>query len=331
MRRDGCYAHLDGRGLVRVGTRVRAGDCLIGRVVEQMVHGGGGEQQLTRRCRSVFADEAGQVVEVQDMPRTKLRRVVVQSRLPTEIGDKFSARHGQKGVVGMVVDQASLPFTDSGLVPDIVINSHALPSRMTVGMLVEMLCGKRAALEGTRVDATPFRNADVAAEGERLRALGLPPDGKETMYDGETGEPLESRVFVGLCYYQRLQHFVRKKVYSRSASGPVSYSTRQPVGGRSHAGGLRMGEMERDVLLCHGATETLRSCFSSDATVVWVCGHPRCGLLACPPGPRVIAEAHCPVHGDAHMKRLRVPYPFQQLVGELRAANVALRLWGEAG
>ncbi len=208
--------------------------------------------------------------------------VSIKLRVPRApvIGDKFSSRHGQKGVCSQKYPAADLPFSESGIVPDVIINPHAFPSRMTIGMFVESLAGKAGALHGLAQDSTPFRfdEQDRAVDyfGAQLRAAGFAYHGSEPMYSGITGTELAADIFFGVVYYQRLRHMVEDKAQARS-TGPVNPLTGQPVKGRARGGGIRVGEMERDALIAHGTAfllqDRLLNC--SDYTRAWVCR--RCG------------------------------------------------------
>merc|ERR1712187_658306 len=166
------------------------------------------------------------------------------------VGDKFASRHGQKGT-------CSILYTQEDITPDLIINPHAIPSRMTVGHLVECLLSKVSALGGTDGDATPFNNQTVNAVSQRLCELGYQKHGWEVMYNGQTGRPLTNMIFIGPTYYQRLKHMVVDKIHSR-ARGKVDNLTRQPPRGRARNGGLRIGEMERDCIISHGAASCLK-------------------------------------------------------------------------
>jgi len=200
------------------------------------------------------------------------------------IGDKFSSRHGQKGVVSMFWPQEDMPFTESGIYPDIIINPHAFPSRMTIGMLVESMAAKAGALLGTFQDGTPFQFHESGSQlaidyfGEQLQAAGYSYYGSEPIYSGSSGCLMEADLYIGVVYYQRLRHMVLDKFQSRSL-GPLNAITRQPVKGRKRGGGIRLGEMERDSLLSHGISFCLRDrlLHCSDAFLAHICI--RCGDL----------------------------------------------------
>jgi DNA-directed RNA polymerase III subunit RPC2 len=207
-----------------------------------------------------------------------LIKMLLRTTRRPEIGDKFSSRHGQKGVCGMIANQEDLPFNDQGICPDIVMNPHGFPSRMTVGKLIELLAGKAGVLDGKFHYGTAFGGDKVADVSEDLIRHGFNYSGKDYLTSGITGEPLSVYVFFGPVYYQKLKHMVMDKMHARS-KGPRAVLTRQPTEGRSREGGLRLGEMERDCLIGYGASMLLleRLMVSSDSFEVDVCG--KCGLL----------------------------------------------------
>ncbi|KAK3672218.1 DNA-directed RNA polymerase I subunit RPA2 [Recurvomyces mirabilis] len=210
--------------------------------------------------------------------------ISVRLRIPRSpvIGDKFSSRHGQKGVCSQKWPAINMPFTESGMQPDVIINPHAFPSRMTIGMFVESLAGKSGALHGLAQDSTPFKFKDKEGEtaveyfGHQLQRAGYNYHGNEPMYSGITGEELAADIYIGVVYYQRLRHMVNDKFQVRT-TGPVTPLTGQPIKGRAKGGGIRVGEMERDALLAHGTAfllqDRLLNC--SDYTKAWVCK--KCG------------------------------------------------------
>ncbi|XP_059834558.1 DNA-directed RNA polymerase III subunit RPC2 isoform X2 [Hypanus sabinus] len=240
-----------------------------------------------------------------------------QTRRP-EIGDKFSSRHGQKGVCGLIVPQEDMPFCDSGICPDIIMNPHGYPSRMTVGKLIELLAGKAGVLDGRFHYGTAFGGSKVKDVCEDLIHYGYNYLGKDYVTSGITGEPLEAYIYFGPVYYQKLKHMVLDKMHAR-ARGPRAVLTRQPTEGRSRDGGLRLGEMERDCLIGYGASMMLleRLMISSDAFEVDVCG--LCGLLGYS-GWCHYCKSSC------HVSSLRIPYACKLLFQELQSMNIVPRL-----
>ncbi len=248
---------------------------------------------------------------------------IVETRVP-EIGDKFSSRHGQKGVVGLLVPQEDMPFSDQGIVPDLVMNPHGFPSRMTVGKMLELLGAKAAVLEGHFGDGSAFSGDPLAEMSRALVRHGFHYQGKDYMTSGVSGEALPAFVFFGPVYYQKLKHMVYQKMQARS-KGPVNTTTRQPTEGRSRDGGLRLGEMERDCLISYGASLLLRErlMLSSDAFEAKVCA--RCGLLAhqakgAPRGTCLTCKQ------DAQVVSLRMPFAFKLLLQELLAIGIQAQL-----
>jgi len=241
------------------------------------------------------------------------------------IGDKFSSRHGQKGVLSQLWPSINMPFSESGLNPDVIINPHAFPSRMTIGMLVESMAGKSGSLHGIYQDATPFRFDEqkraVDYFGEQLLKAGYNHYGNEPMYSGITGTEFHADIFFGVVYYQRLRHMVKDK-YQVRATGPVNKLTRQPVKGRKMGGGIRFGEMERDSLLAHGTSfllhDRLMNC--SDATKQHVCS--LCGSILTPTPHKSVSYFHRDVEcktckSSEGIKVILLPYVFRYLATEL--------------
>jgi len=249
-----------------------------------------------------------------------------QTRRP-ELGDKFSSRHGQKGVVGLIAEQADMPFNDQGICPDIIMNPHGFPSRMTVGKMIELLSGKAGVLLGEHQYGTAFSTHPEAYGGRAgpgvsrvedmadvLVSRGFSYSGKDMLYSGASGEPIPAYVFFGPIYYQKLKHMVQDKMHSR-ARGPRAVLTRQPTEGRSRDGGLRLGEMERDCLIAYGASQLLleRLMLSSDAHECDVCE--RCGMMG--------YQGWCQTCGSGEgVHRMTVPYAAKLLVQELLSMNV---------
>ncbi|XP_065222297.1 DNA-directed RNA polymerase III subunit RPC2 [Planococcus citri] len=240
-----------------------------------------------------------------------------QTRRP-EIGDKFSSRHGQKGVIGYIVNQEDMPFNESGICPDIIMNPHGFPSRMTIGKLIELLAGKAGLLNGKFHDGTAFEGSKVEDVCEELASNGFNYLGKDVFYSGLTGEPLQAYIYSGPVFYQKLKHMVQDKMHARSR-GPRVILTRQPTEGRSREGGLRLGEMERDCLISYGASMLLieRLMVSSDAIEVDVCSV--CGLFAYSQWCNTCKSSSSVAH-------IKMPYSCKLLFQELISMNIVPRL-----
>jgi DNA-directed RNA polymerase I subunit RPA2 len=345
---------IDADGLPRVGAPVWTGETYYN-AVDTLT--GKGKSGKLKGEETAVIDQVAIVGHGKSKDITHANIKLRFNRNPV-IGDKFSSRHGQKGVLSRLYDDVDMPFSESsGMRPDLLINPHAFPSRMTIGMLIESLTGKSGALQGSFVDSSPFQkcredsNNNDSQDGlaicrefcEALESAGFCKNGGETMVCGVSGEIFQVDTYIGVVYYQRLRHMVSDKFQVRS-TGPINPMTRQPIKGRKFGGGIRFGEMERDSLLAHGAAyllhDRLHSC--SDYHVTDICS--KCGLLVSTQNvPHTASTAHG-VHAtkvdaggkgrvvcrlcesSANVERVAVPYVFKYLVSELAAMNIRCSL-----
>ena len=326
------YGKLREDGFIAENTYVTPEDVLIGKVVPLRVPTGKTLPAGSKTCRDVsktprnnesaYVDRVYKNRNGEGYSFAKIR--MRQDRIP-EIGDKFSSRHGQKGTTGMILNPEDMPQTASGIVPDIIINPHAIPSRMTIAQLMETLMSKIGCEAGALGDGTPFNGSTVDDLATILRdTYGMEPYGNELMYNGYTGRMMETSIFVGPCYYQRLRHCSADKIHSRS-SGPLVMLTRQPAEGRARDGGLRFGEMERDCVIGHGMSEftkeRLMEC--SDAFLCYSCRE--CGLIAIANEKEGIwACRGC--SNTTNFAHIQIPYASKLLMQELETMCIGSRL-----
>ncbi|EGD78089.1 RNA polymerase [Salpingoeca rosetta] len=322
---------LDDDGLPRVGIMVEKGDPFYAVVDEEQsnhIHRYKGEPARIESVRLLLASDTSTKREVQRIAIT-----VSVNRNPI-IGDKFASRHGQKGILSQMLPSEDMPFTESGITPDIIFNPHGFPSRMTIGMLIESMAGKAGCLHERFYDSTPFQfdEDDTAVEffGEELRKAGYNYFGHERMYSGITGEELEVDVFIGNVFYQRLRHMVSDK-YQVRATGPVDSRTRQPIKGRKRHGGVRFGEMERDALIAHGTAfllqdRLLRCSDDSEATVCKSCGGVLSTTSIAQSAASRIRKDVCLSCKDSKVVKVRLPYVFRYLGAELAGMNINMSL-----
>ena len=324
--KPGSYDKLDENGIIRVNTSVDSNDIIIGKVVpmkdkvktSQVYRD---SSTFLRNNESGFIDRNYININGEGHKFCKIR---VRSQRTPKIGDKFSSRHGQKGTVGMVYPAEDMPYTRDGIVPDIIINPHAIPSRMTIAQLIECILGKNCALSGAHGDGTPFIDTSVHDIADMLETQGFESYGNEVLYNGFNGRQMETKLFMGPTYYQRLKHMVEDKVHSRS-TGPMVLLTRQPAEGRTRDGGLRFGEMERDCMIAHGSLQFLkeRTIDVSDNFRVFTCN--LCGLISpVNPEKNIFKCKKCDNYTD--FSEIRLPYSCKLLIQELESMSIAPRL-----
>ena len=328
--KDANYDKLNNKGYVPEETRIDNGDILIGKI--SPVQPTGSNNRLFKDDSLSFKSGVSGVVdqvnsgifnsEGYEMYTMKVR----MERIP-KIGDKLSSQHGQKGTIGLLLPAADMPFTKDGIQPDLIINPACIPSRMTIGQLLECVMGKANALNGSYSDATPFNDYGIEDAKKILKSKGFNEYGYETLYNGMTGKKMQAQIFIGPTYYLRLKHMVLDKIHSRS-QGPRQILTRQPPEGRSRDGGLRFGEMERDTMIAHGLSQFLNERFleTSDKYDVHVCNN--CGLFATKKIKNDIYYCkRCDRLGELYsVHKVRTCYAFKLFVQELMSINILPRL-----
>jgi DNA-directed RNA polymerase II subunit RPB2 len=332
--KQGTYDKLDNDGIITPGSRVSGDDIIIGKVApiapdaEELgqrtkLHV---KRDVSTPLRSTENGIIDQVLLTTNQDGLKFVKVRTRTTKVPQIGDKFASRHGQKGTIGITYRQEDMPFTSDGIIPDIIINPHAIPSRMTIAHLIECLLSKVGALRGQEGDATPFTDVTLTTISNILKDYGFQQRGFEVMYNGHTGKKLAAQVFLGPTYYQRLRHMVDDKIHAR-ARGPLQILTRQPVEGRARDGGLRFGEMERDCMISHGASAFLKERLLdvSDAFRVHICEI--CGLMT-PIASLSKGQFECrPCKNKTKIAQIVIPYAAKLLFQELAAMNVATRMF----
>jgi DNA-directed RNA polymerase III subunit RPC2 len=319
---------LEGDGLAAVGEKVSSGEVYLNKVTpDQALSAGITGSDVGRPVSYTPAPQTYKLMDPSYIDKVMIsvtegesQIIKVQTRQTRrpEVGDKFSSRHGQKGVVGIIADQADMPFTDQGIVPDIIMNPHGFPSRMTVGKLLELVTGKAGVLSGNFGYGTAFGGSRVEDMSAILIDKGFSYGGKDYLTSGITGEALPFYVFTGPIYYQKLKHMVQDKMHSR-ARGPRAILTRQPTEGRSRDGGLRLGEMERDCLIAYGTSQLLleRLMLSSDKHEVDICEN--CGFMG-----YLNWCQRC--KSSRGVVKMTIPYAAKLLIQELFSMNVTARL-----
>jgi len=325
------YNQLDADGIINPETDVVSDDVLVGKTSPPKFLGSDGGEEV----KMGLADRRETSLTVRHGEHGKVDKVMVSEtgegdklikmklrnyRIP-ELGDKFATRHGQKGVIGMIVEEENMPFTKQGVTPDMILSTHAIPSRMTVSQLIEIVGGKVGAMRGDKVDGTAFHSEDKDDLRDQLEELGFQRSGKETMYDGITGEKMEADILIGPGYYLKLDHQVGDKIHARGR-GPVTLLTKQPTEGRSQEGGLRLGEMEKDVFVGHGASLLLKERFGDDGTRLHIDEHTgEIGFYDEEKG-----EVVKPDGSNGNFAETEVPHAFLLLMNELKSMMIDTEL-----
>ena len=324
------YRLLEEDGIVFTGAKVKEEDVVIGRVSPPRFLGEFEEfniaTNIKRESSVVLSHGEKGIVDMGILTENEEGNRLVQLRLrqlrTPEVGDKFASRHGQKGVIGYLVPHDDMPFTASGIMPDIIFSPHSIPSRMTISHLIEVIASKAGALAGKYIDGTTFDAMPEKEIRKMLGELGFRDDGLETMYNGLDGKQFKSRIYIGNMYYLKLKYMVANKLHAR-ATGKIQLLTRQPIEGRSQGGGLRLGEMEKDCFVAHGASLLLKERFDSDKTLVYVCEE--CGMLGVYDGFK--HKEYCTKCGaNVKVSAVEMSYAFKLLLDELKSLCVYPKL-----
>lgn len=322
-RTESSYRFLENDGIVYPEAEINESEVLIGKSSPPKFLSEAREISIrTKKESSVTMrqEEKGVVDGVfisMDKEGNKIVQIRTRDLRVPEIGDKFATPCGQKGVIGAIVPEMDIPFTSKGVRPDLIFNPHGLPSRMSVGYLLELLAGKVGCLRGEHVDGTAFSGEDKNDLEEQLKNLGFRYDGKETMYNGITGKRFVAKIFIGSIYYQKLKYMVGNKIHGR-ASGKIALLTRQPVEGRARGGALRLGEMEQQALVAHGASLLLKERYDSDKVVLHICS--KCGSIAIEDNIR--NKVVCPICSSEEAEPVEVSYAFKLLLEELQGLHI---------
>jgi DNA-directed RNA polymerase subunit B len=325
------YRLLEEDGIVHPEAKVGEDDVVIGktsppRFLSSLDEMGSYNLSATIRRENAVSLRHGEkgivdfVLITENEEGNKLVQVRIRDERKPEVGDKFTSRFGQKGVIGLIVPQSDMPFSSSGVVPDLIFSPNGIPSRMTMSHVIELVGGKVGALSGRQIDGTTFSSEPEADLRKELCELGFAENGTESMYNPLTGEKFEVKIYIGNMYYLKLKHMVSNKLHSR-ARGPIQLLTRQPTEGRAKEGGLRLGEMEKDTFIAHGASLLLKERFDSDKTVVPIGEETgTMGFQHASKGERVSPA------GDEEMSNVEMSYAFKLLLDELTSLGIQTKL-----
>ncbi len=328
---DDSYKNIGEDGIIQLESQVNTGDVIVGRTapprfLEEINEFGVVQEKRREASVTIRKGKKGTVDKIfvteADSGNKMVKLKVRSERIPA-LGDKFSSRHGQKGVLGLIVPEEDMPFTPDGIKPDLILNPHSIPSRMTIGHLIEMLAGKAAAIKAMEIDGTPFSGVSEEEIEKMLESAGFKKNGKELFYDGITGNRIKGEIFTGICSYRRLFHMTVHKIQSR-AKGPVQILTRQPTEGKEKEGGLRFGEMEGETLVGHGAAMLLQEKFidDSDKVVMWV--SETAGVIGFE--DQVKKTKRVLEVNDSKIYPVEMSYGFKLMLDELKALGVYPKL-----
>jgi DNA-directed RNA polymerase II subunit RPB2 len=309
----GKYSNLDDHGFIKEGTYITDSDVLSAKCFKTIGPDG---KEITKvigkKANFGSSGIVDKVIVVKNKDGLRTVKIRIRKEKIPGVGDKFASRCGQKGMCGMVLEQWEMPFTKDGIVPDIIINPHAIPTRMTINQLLEVILGKSACISGHLGDATPFQNNDIKQFSDVLEGFNYERNGEEVMYSGITGDQIKTTIFMGPTYYQRLKIMVADKMHSRG-TGPMNYLTKQPAAGRANNGGLRIGEMERDSIISHGISSFLNESVMERSDKYKVQIDNKNGLIT---------------YDDnlESKKMVQMPNAMKLLIQELESMSVGLRL-----
>lgn len=319
------YRYLEDDGIIYLGQYVSSGDAIVGKIspprfIEE-IEGFGQMINLNVDSSLSLKEEEHGVVSgvhiVENSDGDRQVNISLRTQRSPVVGDKFASRQGQKGVIGAIIPQVDLPFSENGIIPDLIFSPFSVPSRKTVSHIMEVLAGKTAALKGEFIDGSPFDGQNEDELREQLKKMGFNSTGTEIMFNPKTGKKMEVEIYVGSMYYCRLKHQVENKIQARGI-GPVQLLTRQPAEGRLRGGGLKLGEMEKDALISHGASLLLKERFSSDQTTALVCSS--CGYLGDP--FLFNYRSKCPICNNAKFEKVELAYAFKLFINELRSMGI---------
>lgn len=326
--KSGSYDKLNEDGYIPEETKINNEDIIIGKI--KPIQEIGNSNKMYKDDSILYKDKIEGIVDkvwhdIYNNDGYKMYKVRIRQKRILKIGDKMASRHGQKGTVGLTLKQEDMPFTKNGIVPDIIINPNCIPSRMTIGQIIECVAAKVSCIEGYEFDGTGFNDVNIGELRKQLEKNNFDSDGCEYLYNGMTGKKLKAKIFIGPTYYLRLKHLVDDKMHSRGR-GPIQKLTRQPLEGKANNGGGRFGEMERDCIIAHGMSQFLkeRMMESSDKYTTHICEE--CGIFA-QKIPSSNNLYHCKkCNNSTNISIIQIPYAFKLLVQELMSINILPRI-----